>query len=409
MSAPATFVRHWFVRLQGNEIVCDATLDGATAAGTMVECALPALSWKASGQVDANGKARFSAPAPANLIRWSPESPTLYDVVVAAGEDRQRDRVGFRTISVEGKQVLLNDRPVFLSGISMHEEPIGASGGRVVRDREARALLQVAKNMNCNFVRLAHYPHSEAMLRAADAMGVLVWAEVPVYWEDVSYASTKTLSLAQTMFTEMIERDANRASVVMWSVANETPENTTRFNFLRAVVTHVKALDPSRLVTAALNKNADVGGTLDGQKRFIIDDPLGAYLDVIGFNQYEAWYSQITPAQLKDVSFSCPYDKPLIVSEFGADALAGHRADKRARWSEDFQAWLYTETLAMIDRIPGVVGITPWVLKDFRTPRRWHGRFQQNWNRKGMISPEGKPKLAFTALRNYYQKKHIKK
>jgi beta-glucuronidase len=207
------------------------------------------------------------------------------------------------------------------------------------------------------------------------------------------------------MFTETIERDGNRASVVMWSVANETPEIESRLQFLAALVAHVRALDPSRLVTAALNKNADIDGTRAGEKAFVVDDPLGALLDVIGVNQYEAWYSNLSPEQLATVSFRSRWARPLVVSEFGADALLGHRAARSQRWSEDFQAHLYEHTLRMIDRIPGLAGVTPWLLKDFRSPRRWHGRFQQNWNRKGVVSETGQHKLAFDVLRRYYQKK----
>jgi beta-glucuronidase len=408
---PAIFVRHWSLRLEGEagpaqRLVGTAQLDGSAAVGTPLVLEIAALGLRAEVQADGAGRARWSLPVPAALERWSPERPILYDVVLSVGRDEaadvQRDRIGFRTLATRGSEVLLNGRPVFLRGISLHEEPLGAAGGRRVGDAEARALLQSAKDLGCNFVRLAHYPHGEAMLRVADAMGLLVWSEIPVYWEDVSYASAKTLALARTMFTEMIERDANRASVVMWSVANETPEIASRHAFLKDVVAHVRALDPSRLITAALNKNADIDGTREGQKAFVVDDPLGEVLDVIGVNQYEAWYSNLTPEQLSTVSFRSRWAKPLIVSEFGADAPLGYRADKAQRWSEDFQAHLYEHTLRMVDRIPGLAGVTPWVLKDFRSPRRWHGRFQQNWNRKGVISEDGQRKLAFDVLRRWY-------
>jgi beta-glucuronidase len=405
LEVPATFVRSWSVRLQGERIVAEAELDGAQAAGMAVELSIDALGLRMQGQADAQGRVRIEAAVPTTLRRWSPESPVLYEVELRAGDDRQRDRVGLREIAVRGREVLLNGKPVFLRGICLHEEALGAQGGRRVGAREAKALLSVAKELNCNFVRLAHYPHGEPMLRAADEMGLLVWAEIPVYWEDVSYASAKTLTLARTMLSEAIRRDGNRASVVMWSVANETPEIPTRLAFLKDLVAHVKQADPSRLVTAALNKNADIGGARDGQKRFVIDDPLGEVLDVIGFNQYEGWYSQLRPDQFDTLVFSSPYAKPLMISEFGADAPVGFRADRSTRWSEDFQAWLFEETLKLVDRIDGAVGVTPWLLKDFRSPRRWHGRFQQNWNRKGVIAEDGRKKLAFDVLRRYYAEK----
>ncbi len=418
IDVPQTFAKTWFVRLDGNQLLAEVQLDGPAAANMSVKIESASGGFSMSGTADAKGLARLTAPAPASLKLWSPESPTLHEVTLTAGEDVQKDKVGFRTVVVRGREILLNGKPVFLRGISMHEEPIdpkaGAfskgkgiyqKGGRVVGKKQAVELLQTAKDLGCNFVRLAHYPHGEATLRAADEMGVLIWGEIPVYWEDVTYTSAKTLQLAKTMMGEMIVRDRNRASVILWSVANETPEIATRLSFLEAVIKEIRLLDPSRLITAALNKNADIAGTRPGEKRFVINDPLGAMLDVIGFNQYEAWYSPLTADDLAGVSFRSVYDKPIILSEFGSDAPLGYRAERTQRWSEDFQADLYTKTLAMIDKTEGLVGITPWLLKDFRSPRRWHGRFQQNWNRKGVISEDGQRKMAFDVLKKYYQSK----
>ena len=112
----------------------------------------------------------------------------------------------------------------------------------------------------------------------------------------------------------------------------------------------------------------------------------------------------ISTRQLKEVSFTTPYDKPLMFSEFGADALAGHRGPREHLWTEDYQAWLFAETLEMVERTPGCVGLSPWLLKDFRSPRRWHGRYQQFWNRKGLIGETGQRKLAFEVLRAHYAK-----
>jgi beta-glucuronidase len=404
VETPTTFVRDAFVRLERGAIVADIRLEGATAR-TPVTLRIDALGISQRSETDASGRVRLSLTPPRRLELWSPEAPKLYDVVVTAAGDTFRDRVGFRTIETRGRQILLNGAPVFLRGISIHEEAIGAVGTRRIDEQEARALLQSAKDLGCNFVRLAHYPHTDLMSRIADEMGLLAWAEIPVYWEDVSYSSDKTLALARLMITELIVRDRNRAAVVMWSVANETPPIESRTHFLETVIKDVRRLDPSRLVTAALDKNVDIGGVRDGESRISVQDKLGASLDVIAMNQYEGWYGRRTPAEIYDqVRFSTPYEKPLIMSEFGADALFGHRGAKEDRWTEEHQAWIYQETLRCIDR-DGFVGVCPWILKDFRSPRRWHGRFQQLWNRKGVISETGERKLAFSTLKNYYEKK----
>ncbi len=407
VDVPATFVRTWHVRFDEQNIIAEAQLDGPELSGVPVKLSIKDLNWVASGSTDQSGRIQIRALAPKSLKLWSPTSPHLYEIQIQSGDDRQYDKVGFRHIDVRGKNVRLNGEPIFMRGISLHEESVSSQAGRHITIDQARKLLLVAKDLGCNFVRLAHYPHSEVMLRTADELGLLVWAELPVYWEDVSYESPKTLLLAKTMFTEMIHRDANRACVVMWSIANETPEIESRLQFLKSLAKHVRSMDASRLLTAALNKNADVlgqqGDAAKGRS-FVIDDPLGEVLDVIGFNQYEAWYSNVTPEALRTVNFRSKYDKPLICSEFGADAPFGFHSKTTQRWSEEFQALLYEETLSMLDRVPGLVGLTPWVLKDFRSPRRWHGRFQQYWNRKGLISEDGRRKLAFEVLKKYYIK-----
>jgi beta-glucuronidase len=323
-------------------------------------------------------------------------------VTIAAFGQRETDRVALRTIATRGREILLNGQPVLIKGIALHEEALGATASRTVSAAQGRALLAEAKALGCNFVRLAHYPHAAHMARLADEMGLMVWAEVPIYWEDVNYASPRTLTLAKAMVEELITRDRNRGSVIIWSVANETPQTDVRTTFLRAVIAHVRALDSTRLVSAALDKNVDIGGVADGETRINVRDALGQDLDIIAMNQYEGWYGNRRPDSLGRVSFSTIYDKPMVCSEFGADALYGHRGPKEERWTEDFQAWLYAETLKRLAETPGMVGIIPWILKDFRSPRRWHGRFQNNWNRKGVIDETGNRKLAFQTLAGFY-------
>jgi beta-glucuronidase len=401
VTLPATHIADWFVRLEGDRIVADVTLAGPAAAGAAIALTIGKTRFK--GVTDASGKVRMSARN--RLALWSPEAPVLHDVRIDAAGTSATDRIGLRSITTRGKQLLFNGQPLFLRGISLHEEPIGAVGTRRMTEADARRLLTEAKALGCNFVRLAHYPHSEVTLRLADEMGLIVWAEVPVYWEHIRYDSTHTLALARSMQEDMIRRDRNRVSVGLWSVANETPQEDARTRFLRTLIADARRLDPSRLITAALNKNVDVGGAQDGQSNFAVTDELANDLDVLAINQYEAWYSKRTPDQLTQVSFSSPFDKPLMFSEFGADALAGHHGPRENLWTEEYQAWLYEETLKIVDRTEGCVGVSPWLLKDFRSPRRWHGKYQQFWNRKGLISETGVRKMAFDVLRNYYARK----
>ncbi|MFN7390190.1 glycoside hydrolase family 2 protein [Brevundimonas sp.] len=275
VDTPRTFVRDAFVRLEGGRIVADVELDGPAAGGSTVRFAVPELGLRLETGATPDGRARLSGAAPRRLRMWSPETPHIYTVSLEAAGDRWSDRVGFRTIETRGREILLNGRPRFLKGIAMHEERLGAEGGRIRTEAEARALLTEVKALGCDFVRLAHYPHGEATLRLADEMGLIVWSEIPVYWEDVAYTSSATLSLGRQMMSEMILRDRNRCSVGFWSVANETPQTPERLAFLRTIIEDVRRLDPTRLVTAALNKNVDVGGVRDGETRLVVADELG--------------------------------------------------------------------------------------------------------------------------------------
>ncbi len=396
---PSTFIATLRVALrdQGRSAAVElvARLDGPAKSGTRLRFSIPELNIALDASADDNGIARAAARLP-RITRWSPTSPRRYEVQASVGDHVVRDRVGLRTISVCGNDLCLNGEKIFLRGISVHEERLGAIGGRVRNATEARALLEKSKALGANFVRLAHYPHSEAMVRAADEMGLLVWSEIPVYWDEVQYANPATLALARRMQATNVERDYNRASVILWSVANETSITPARNAFLRRLISDARAQDATRPITAALNKAQQIGNEIR------VADPLGADLDVIAVNQYEGWYGTRTPADIASLSFASNYDKPFVFSEFGADAPREFRADRAVRWSADYQVWLYEQNLKLFDTMPELDGISPWILKDFQAPRRWHGRFQDYWNRKGLIDEMGQPKPAFETLRAWY-------
>jgi beta-glucuronidase len=233
------------------------------------------------------------------------------------------------------------------------------------------------------------------MTRAADRMGLLVWSEIPVYWT-IAWNDTGTLADARAQLAEEIARDGNRASVILWSVGNETPVSEARTRFLRTLVADARAADPARLLTAALEHHPT------GASTERIDDPLGADLDVIGLNEYVGWYDGL-PEKCDRLSWSAAYDKPIVVSEFGADAKVGLHGDALTRFSEEYQADVYRRQLAMLRRVPAVRGMSPWILVDFRSPRRPLPGVQDGWNRKGLVSNDGRKKAAFGVLRDAYR------
>jgi len=396
VETPALFVRAARVQLakaDPRRIDGFVTLDGARAP-TAVTVEIPEAGFRQTVTSDAGGRAALSFAAPAGLALWSPESPRLHDVVIRAGGDTVRDRVGFRTIAARGVDLLLNGRPLFLRGISLHEEAL-ARGGRATTRADAERLLGLARELGCNFVRLAHYPHGDEMTRAADRLGLLVWSEIPVYWT-IAWSNPDTLASARRQLAEEIARDANRASVILWSIGNETPVSDERNHFMRTLAADARAADPTRLITAALEHH------YVDERTVIVDDPLGTALDVVGLNEYVGWYDGL-PDKCDTLAWRFAERKPVVISELGADAKAGLHGDALTRFSEEYQVGFYRHQLAMLKRIPELRGMSPWILVDFRSPRRPLPGVQDGWNRKGLVANDGTRKAAFFVLRDAYR------
>ena len=371
-------------------IVGSVHVQGASA-GDEVTVSLPELGRTVSAKLGDDQRAAISLAAN-DVAFWTPDHPRLYKVHLQAGEDTLDDEMGFRTIEVRGSDILLNGKPVFLRGISIHgEAPV--RGGRANNDEDAATLLGWAKELGCNYVRLAHYPHDQRMTRTADRLGLMVWSEIPVYWA-VDFGNPAVLAKAQGQLEEEIRRDRDKASVVLWSIANETPLTTERTAFLKTLAASVRALDSTRLVTAALLVRSN------GHDKYV-DDPLGEALDVIGMNEYIGWYEQ-TPEDADLTHWHIGYNKPLIVSEFGGDAKAGLHGPATQRWTEEYQASIFEHQLPMLAKIPQFRGLSPWILVDFRSPMRQLPGLQDGFNRKGLISNAGEKKKAFFVLQKTY-------
>lgn len=364
------------------------------SAGKTVEISIPELKIRQSFTSNRNGVIEGMLTAK-NLTLWSPENPKLYDVELKLGASILKDQIGFRTIETQGKKILLNGKPIFLRGISIHEEKTNG-GGRANSPEDAQKLLSMAKELGCNFVRLAHYPHNEYMVREAEKQGILVWSEIPVYWT-IDWRNPGTLLNAKRQLTDMILRDQNRANVIIWSIANETPHGNDREKFLAQLASHARSLDSTRLISMAM----EVLSAANYHNK--LQDNMNKYVDVISFNQYIGWYRDVNDAP--KMTWEIPYDKPVIVSEFGGGAKYGLHGAKNQRWTEEFQENLYIENVAMLDKIDGLAGTTPWILKDFRSPRRVLDGVQDYYNRKGLFSDNGEKKKAFYVLQDWYKKK----
>ena len=361
--------------------------------GEKVRLRIPELKIDKTFETNPEGVVVASWKASPKL--WSPEDPKLYHVELIYNEETLTDEIGFRSIRTEGKKLLLNGRPIFLKGISMHEEK-AYGGGRANSTSDAHLLLSWAKELGCNFVRFAHYPHNEHAVREAERMGILLWSEIPCYWT-IAWTNESTYQNAQSQLRDMILRDQNRANIIIWSIANETPHSAERDRFLSRLSTYAKSLDSSRLISMAME--------VTSAKNYVnrLNDNMNQYVDVVSFNQYVGWYRDVNDAP--KMTWEIPYDKPVIVSEFGGGAKYGLHGEKNQRWTEEFQENLYKENVAMLDKIDGLAGTTPWILKDFRSPRRVLPGVQDYYNMKGLFSDKGEKKKAFFVLKEWYEKK----
>ena len=392
VGVPKTHISDYSVQLKKNS---NTQIEGwvdfeNSKDGEAVKIEIPELNKKVEVKV-VNGRGNFSFKAKPEL--WSPDKPTLYTVNIITSYEKVSDQIGFRNIETRGSKIFLNGENIFLKGISIHEEAPFKTG-RVTTKEECIVLLNWAKELGCNFIRLAHYPHSEIMVKEAEKMGILIWSEIPVYWT-VLFDNKSTYQNAENQLTEMINRDKNRAAIILWGIANETPESEARNTFLKNLSLKVRAMDQTRLVTAALDtQSSDEGGK-------VIEDPLGEYVDVIGINNYCGWYVD-EPESCAGLKWRNSYDKPMIMSEMGGGALQGLHGEKTERWTEEYQEALYEYNIEMMRNIEFMAGLTPWILMDFRSPRRHLKRIQKDFNRKGLISEQGVPKKAYYILRDYY-------
>ncbi len=337
-----------------------------------------------------NGSAEGIIQAAPEL--WSPEHPKRYAVEVSFRQDRLADTVGFRQISVNGTTILLNGKPIFLRGICVHEDD--PETGKASSREDILRRFRHAKELGCNFLRLAHYPHHELAAELADEVGLMLWEEVPVYWA-IDFPNPATYKDAENQLLELIKRDFNRASVIIWSVGNENADTDARLAFMSGLAKTAKAYDPSRLVSAACLVN---------HQKIKIEDRLAEFLDVIGLNEYYGWYNP-NYDELVQLGQNSNPDKPVIITETGADARAGEHGSRSDKFTEEYMEAVYQRQIAVIRTLDYVKGMSPWLLYDFRASRRFN-RFQQGYNRKGLIAADKQTKkLAFYVLQQFYREK----
>jgi beta-glucuronidase len=398
VNTPDVFIEDYFIQLDKHKAdMIDATVKLSEKVANMsITIEIPELKLKQALRTNANGEVKTSFISK-KIERWSPASPKRYSIKISTEKDKVEEEIGFRNIWVKGEDVFLNDKPIFLKSISFHEE-IPQRKGRAFSQADAVMLLSEAKALGCNMIRLAHYPQNEYIVRIAEKMGFLLWEEIPI-WQGIDFKNEATKEKAGKMMTEMVMRDKNRCALTFWGVANETQPSEPRNIFLKYLIEKCKAVDTTRLIIAAF----DLVHFNRDRQVFVMNDPFIKELDVIAINKYMGWYHP-WPISPDKATWDVAKGKPLIVSEFGAEALYGKTgdADLVSSWSEDYQATLYRDNLEMFKHIPNLRGTSPWILFDFRSPFRFHPTNQEGWNRKGLVSDQGYRKKAWFLMKEYY-------
>jgi len=401
VSTPKVFIDDYFVQLdktKADKINAKVKLS-ETMANSSVTIEIPELQLKQTLKTDAQGEVKTSFLS-RKIIRWSPTAPKLYNVKISTRDDQIEEEIGFRNIWVKGEDIFLNGEAIFLKSISFHEE-IPQRKGRAFSQADAVMLLSEAKALGCNMIRLAHYPQNEYIVRMAEKMGFLLWEEIPI-WQGIDFENESTKEKAGKMMREMVARDKNRCALAFWGVANETQPSEPRNAFIRHLIATCRAVDTTRLITAAF----DLVRFNKEKETFVMDDPFTKELDVVAVNKYLGWYHS-WPVSPNKAVWDVARGQPLIISEFGGEALYGKTGEKDvvSSWSEDYQATLYKNNLEMFKHIPNLRGTSPWLLFDFRSPFRFHPTNQDGWNRKGLISDQGYRKKAWFLMKHYYDNK----
>ena len=401
VTTPQTYLEDYFIQLDKespDQVIAKVYLSDKKP-GEKITIAIPELKTSIDMHTDAEGKAegKFNVK---KLQRWSPENPKLYEVIISSAGDCVKEQIGFRNITVKGTDIYLNGKPTFMCSISFHEE-IPQRMGRAFSEADAAMLLDEAKALGVNMIRLAHYPQNEYTVRLAEKMGFILWQEIPI-WQGIDFTDNSTRKKAQRMLTEMIKRDQNRCAVGYWGIANETQPSKERNEFLTSLLETGKKLDTTRLYVAAF----DLVRFNREKKCFVMEDSFTSQLDVVAVNKYMGWYHP-WPIEPENAVWEVIPDKPLIISEFGGEALYGQSGDENvaSSWSEEYQARLYRDNIRMFDNIPNLRGVSPWILFDFRSPFRFHPTNQDGWNRKGLISDQGMRKKAWYLMKDYYKTK----
>jgi len=417
---PRTYIENFRTqtRLDGDNVIIDVEVflqSRDERAREDVTVRIPELDLEATVPVNRGTAERVEFCLPRRRIElWCPDNPRVYRTELSTRFETVSDEVGYREIRRQGKRILLNGEPIRLYGMCVHSEFKGT--GRTATPEGIEMMIARAKDLGLNFLRCAHYPYAEAFGRAMDRAGLMWWEEVPAYWT-VDMDKESQSRLACGMLAETIRRDWNRASLIIWSVSNEccyrNPENPEENNYAYwfRVVPMVRRMDPSRLVSCAeagsmiavqpvWNPNqADEfrRDTAEAERwRPGHTDAIYDLFDILAANIYVRDSAEAAIAYPRFVEMLSPYNKPMILSEFGSMSLRGADVPDDVLGSEVRHANILREAYRVFAELPELTGYCPWCLMDVRGPLHWrwynqgkavfrYGFLDENWEEKTTV------------------------
>jgi beta-glucuronidase len=347
-----------------------------------------------------------------NAYLWSPDHPYLYNLTFQLLDknrrelDRENYRWGIRIFEIKVDKFFLNNEPIVLRGINRHEDhpEVGSS----MSPRLIYNDLNIMKEAHINCIRTAHYPPYEALLEMADEMGFIILEEIPICGLNINQYTDQYLINAQQQLWEMIHRDKNHPSVIAWVISNECDTNSSQGrDFMKKLLEVSRELDPFRFHSLVTHKPF-MDNTMD-------------LVDFVCVNIYVGWYNQYETKPedvskiLDNIKDRIDNDeevggtKPLVISEFGAGAIAGFKSFAQAHWSENYQ-YKFLETYIKIMIEKGyVAGSFIWHFQDFRcSPFKDFQHRPKEYNNKGIVDMHRNPKISYYKVAEMYKKWKLK-
>lgn len=336
-----------------------------------------------------------------NIRLWDIYKGELYTLTAQTDDDDLIDKIGFRKIETIGKDILLNNKKIKITGVNRHEEhpDWGFAMPPLLNAKD----MDLLENLAVNAVRGSHYPNTQLFVDMCDSEGILFWSEIPMWgFPKESVARELVISRGLQMHTEMINQYYNHPSIVIWGMHNEiSTDSTEGYEITKKFVNHTKSLDNSRLVTYATN-------------RILTDDCLDL-IDFISINQYVGWYegdikdwSDFMVDMKKYLKEKGVDNKPVVMSEFGVGAVFGTKTFEELRWSENYQVEFYKHTLDIFLNDEDISGVYLWQFTDIRSNAKWSLLRARSFNNKGLLNEYRQPKLAYYAVKEIFENERNK-